>query len=273
MTSNKTKEINKKDKLVGKRFGKLKVLSVHKKGKYKKYKCICDCENITDVYYSNLISGRTVSCGCRGAEIANRYKNIVGNIYHDLIVEEKTEKREDGLIVWKCRCLKCGKYIEATKKQLDRGYVKDCGNHKYDDLLGKKIGELTVISFDKNREKYLCLCSCGNPTYISRSNLISKHTLSCGHLNSNRKYNYVDGALPYLLTDKIPSNNTSGVRGVSQTKNGKWVSYITLKRKRYTLGTFKNKEDAIRARKKAEEELFEPILEKAGKNIKIKKQE
>lgn len=38
-------------------------------------------------------------------------------------------------------------------------------------------------------------------------------------------------------------------------------------------GTFKNKEDAIRARKKAEEELFEPILEKAGKNIKIRKQE
>lgn len=273
MTSNKAKEINKKDKLEGKRFGKLKVLSVYKKGKYKKYKCICDCGNTTDVYYSNLISGRTVSCGCRGAEIANSYKNIVGNIYHNLIVEEKTQKREDGSIVWKCRCLKCGNYIEATKKQLDRGYVKDCVNHKHDDLLRQKIGDLTVISFDKNREKYLCLCSCCKPTYVSRSNLISKHTLSCGHLNSNPKYNYVDGALPYLLTDKIPSNNTSGVRGVSQTKNGKWVSYITLRRKRYTLGTFKNKEDAIRARKKAEEELFEPILEKAGKNIKVKKQE
>lgn len=89
MTSNKTEDINRKDKLVGKRFGKLKVLSVHKKGQYKKYKCICDCGNITDVYYSNLISGRTVSCGCRGAEIANSYKNIVGNIYHNLIVEEK----------------------------------------------------------------------------------------------------------------------------------------------------------------------------------------
>src|SRR5699024_9454266 len=76
-------------------------------------------------------------------------KNIVGNIYHNLIVEEKTQKREDGSIVWKCRCLKCGNYIEATKKQLDRGYVKDCGNHKYDDLLRQKIGDLTVISFDK----------------------------------------------------------------------------------------------------------------------------
>ncbi|GBX89551.1 MULTISPECIES: AP2 domain-containing protein [Bacillales] len=241
MTSNKAKEINKKDKLVGKRFGKLKVLSVYKKGKYKKCKCICDCGNTTDVYYSNLVSGRTVSCGCRGAEIANSYKNIVGEIYHDLIVEEKTEKREDGLIVWKCRCLKCGKYIEATKKQLDRGYVKDCGNHKYEDLLGQKIGELTVISFDKNREKYLCQCSCGKSTYVSRSNLISRHTLSCGHLGNDRKYNYVDGALPYLLTGKVPSNNTSGVKGVSQTKSGKWVSYITLRKKRYTLGTFKKK--------------------------------
>ena len=46
MTSNKTEDINRKDKLVGKRFGKLKVLSVHKKGQYKEYKCICDCGNI-----------------------------------------------------------------------------------------------------------------------------------------------------------------------------------------------------------------------------------
>ena len=107
--------------------------------------------------------------------------------------------------------------------------------------MGQKIGELTVISFDKNREKYLCQCSCGKSTYVSRSNLISRHTLSCGHLGNDRKYNYVDGALPYLLTGKVPSNNTSGVKGVSQTKSGKWVSYITLRKKRYTLGTFKKK--------------------------------
>lgn len=36
MTSNKAKEINKKDKLEGKRFGKLKVLSVYKKRQIQK---------------------------------------------------------------------------------------------------------------------------------------------------------------------------------------------------------------------------------------------
>ena len=60
MVSKDLKEINKNDELIGKRFGKLKVISVYKKGKYKKCKCICDCGNTTDVYYSNLISGRTV---------------------------------------------------------------------------------------------------------------------------------------------------------------------------------------------------------------------
>lgn len=66
--------------LINNRYGRLVVKSVFKKDAYVKCKCLCDCGNTTDVYYSNLISGRTVSCGCRGAEIANRYKNIVGNI-------------------------------------------------------------------------------------------------------------------------------------------------------------------------------------------------
>lgn len=188
-----------------------------------------------------------------------------------LSLKKKTQKREDGLIVWKCRCLKCGNYIEATKKQLDRGYDKDCGNHKYEDLLGKKIGELLVISFDNDKGKYLCECNCGKSTYVSRNNLISRHTLSCGHLNQNRKYKYVDGALPYMLTMKTPKSNTSGVKGVSQTKNGKWIAYITLKKERKTLGYFDKKKDAIKARKEAEEKLYNPILEKAKLNFDDKK--
>lgn len=65
-----------------------------------------------------------------------------------------------------------------------------------------------------------------------------------------------------MLTSKLSKRNTSGVKGVSQNRKSNWVAYITLKRKRYYLGEFKHKEDAVIARKNAEKKLYTPILEK-----------
>lgn len=50
-----------------------------------------------------------------------------------------------------------------------------------------------------------------------------------------------------LLLSKTPKNNKSGVKGVGRS-NGYWVAY----RARKHLGSFKNLEDAIRARRAAE---------------------
>lgn len=44
-------------------------------------------------------------------------------------------------------------------------------------------------------------------------------------------------------------------------KKNKWYAEITLRGKHYHLGKFNEKEDAIRARKDAEEKLFAPIIE------------
>jgi hypothetical protein len=54
---------------------------------------------------------------------------------------------------------------------------------------------------------------------------------------------------------KISTLNTSGVCGIRQ-KNGKWVASITVRQKRIHIGTYKTKEEAIRARKMAEVEHF-----------------
>jgi hypothetical protein len=49
------------------------------------------------------------------------------------------------------------------------------------------------------------------------------------------------------------STNTSGVTGVNWLKkNKKWRAYITVDNKQINLGSFENKEDAIKARKDAE---------------------
>lgn len=52
---------------------------------------------------------------------------------------------------------------------------------------------------------------------------------------------------------KISNNNTSRIQGVSWNKgSNKWQAGIMINQKAYNLGTFKNKEDAIKARKEAE---------------------
>jgi hypothetical protein len=52
----------------------------------------------------------------------------------------------------------------------------------------------------------------------------------------------------------MQSNNTSGVVGVSWCKTKeKWAAYINYNKKRYSLGRYTNFEDAVKARKEAEE--------------------
>lgn len=52
---------------------------------------------------------------------------------------------------------------------------------------------------------------------------------------------------------KIHSNNTSGITGVTWNKwNNRWEAVIGLKNERIHIGYYKEKEDAISARRKAE---------------------
>jgi len=65
------------DEFIGKRYGRLKVLSYCRKqlknGKEEVYfKCICDCGNKKDVSKNNLNKGDTISCGCYRKERAIR---------------------------------------------------------------------------------------------------------------------------------------------------------------------------------------------------------
>ena len=59
------------------------------------------------------------------------------------------------------------------------------------------------------------------------------------------------------MNRKLAKNNTSGTSGVDWLKrNNLWRSRITINNQSVTLGYYKNKEDAIKARKEAEEKYF-----------------
>ena len=56
-------------------------------------------------------------------------------------------------------------------------------------------------------------------------------------------------------------HTTSGVTGVEWAPAAnKWRAVIFFKGKRHYLGQYSRFEDAVKARKRAEEELFEPFL-------------
>jgi len=66
--------------MIGKRFGRLKVIEhVGKEGRYEKFKCVCDCGNIIITERNRLKNGTTKSCGCFQRERARECN--LGNIH------------------------------------------------------------------------------------------------------------------------------------------------------------------------------------------------
>ena len=61
--------------------------------------------------------------------------------------------------------------------------------------------------------------------------------------------------MDHLKKQKVPTNNTTGVRGVYLIK-GKYVAKVVFRKKAYYLGTYRSLEEAAEARKRAEAELF-----------------
>lgn len=158
-------------------------------------------------------------------------------------------------------------------------------------IIGDKIGELTVLGrIVKDRKPfYNCICSCGEKVVIRADNLDKVKIVCCGkpknHMDlykkqttlfseetiqkrtDNRKKSCViDGVYADRLNAKIPSSNTSGVKGVHfDNRNGVWIARIGLKNERIYLGRFPDKESAIQARKEAEEKYYRPILQQYKK--------
>lgn len=138
------------------------------------------------------------------------------------------------------------------------------------DLTGQRFGRLVVLKRVESINKgtrWLCKCDCGKETVVYGGNLKFKHVRSCGCLrkkitSSIHKRNLFKGIYVNLLQSKLSKKNTSGVKGVSFTTHTKlWRASIQIKRDIIYLGSFKNINDAITARKEAEEKYFKPVIE------------
>ena len=164
-------------------------------GKYK-LKCKCRCGNLIIVNKSNILLGKTKSCGCLQKQSRyNKINDLTGKRFGKLTVIKRVENKGKQ-IRYLCRC-DCGNEKIFYASNLRRGLSTSCGcfrkekisQLKFEDLTGNRYGNLIVTSLhhynEKTRQYYWnCKCDCGNECVVYGGHLKDGHTISCGCINS-----------------------------------------------------------------------------------------
>ncbi len=128
-----------------------------------------------------------------------RPKIGIGYRVGSLTVEEGTDQRKNGYLVWRCRC-GCGGEVLLDTRCLQRGTVTDCGcgtrvkpGHR--DITGMRFGKLVAVE-PTDRVVYesvvwRCICDCGNEIHVPLRQLTMGYRKSCGCLGHPKRKDYI----------------------------------------------------------------------------------
>ena len=121
------------DDIIGGRFGILLVKGLSSKRNKRKERlwvCRCDCGREHLVKTSNLISGRTKSCGCRKRGPPRDDSEVGKKIgIFEVLRFSHTDKHREAL--YECQCTKCGETGLVRRSKLCK--VKSCKGCRWDD--------------------------------------------------------------------------------------------------------------------------------------------
>lgn len=201
--------------LTGQRFGRLIAVEYgYDQGKVLKWLCKCDCGNIKIVPTSYLRSGDTKSCGCYNKEGSSKKSFKHGG-------HGSTE-------------------YKTWRTMIDRCTNENVLQYKYYGARGIKICErwFDFANFIEDM---------GKKPDMSYS--IDRIDVNGNYEPSNCKW---ATKTEQAINQRMKKNNKSGHTGVFKYNSTKWVSYITVNKKRIGLGYFEVIEDAVKARKEAE---------------------
>lgn len=152
---------------------------------------------------------------------------------------------------WLCRC-DCGNETIMATGTINRNHSLSCGKCR-------------CSNYDLSGEYGVGYTLKGEKFYFD-----TEDKIVVDHINhrkyDNRKFNLRTASRSQNnMNVGLKSNNTSGVTGVRWNKNrNKWESYIVINKKYIYLGLFKEFEDAVKARRKAEEKYFGEYAYKKG---------
>lgn len=232
-----------KEDITGKTFGRLKVLRqvediIRSDGSHlSMWLCECSCNKHSQIVVrgADLKNGAIKSCGCWRSERLvqlNKSRSKTNN-YSEKLYDEYGEY-----------------YI---------GYTHNTGSEFYID----------AIDYDKIKQYCWCesLDSCTHRILANVDGKMVKMHRFLGYKNvdhedrnelNNRRYNLRQCTNSQNSQNRRKqSNNTSGIIGVGWHKSSnRWRAYIKINGIRKELGYFKDVNEAITARLKAEKELF-----------------
>lgn len=123
-------------------------------------------------------------------------EDLTGRKFNMLTVIGLAGVNSDRSLSWKCLC-DCGQITTVKASDLRKGHTKSCGclqrthAHKFaKDITGLRSGKLVALRPTEKRSSgkvvWECKCDCGNITYVQSTQLIHKHSKSCGCYSSEK---------------------------------------------------------------------------------------
>ena len=204
------------------------------------------------------------------------WPNLIGEKYGMLTVVGQASSTSKGQRRWVCRC-DCGTEKIVMGSNLKRGTTVSCGCKHKNDLTGQRIGKLTVIGRSdkygsrgkRQTQLWKCQCECGAITYKATDTLTNPDISMCQSCaakyaitKARENLGFAEGTQITKIKKRVEtSENLSGIRGVyMDRKTGKYRARLKFKGKQYDLGNYALLEDAIKARRRGEEEIFDAFL-------------
>jgi len=205
--------------------------------------------------------------------------DLTGQRFGRLVVQREAD-RKHGEVAWLCRC-DCGNEVIVTGYKLRHGHTRSCGCLRSEngkthaiDMIGQRFGRLTVVERAGRIGSFAawkCRCDCGNEVVVTSNQLRQGLVKSCGCLQRQKGHEQIAKMRSIALRDgtnvNIASEKTKspfGVRGISRNNSAKkpFEAKLSIRGKVVLRKTFETLDEAIAARKAAEEQYVKPLLAK-----------